>query len=214
MKLILLDSSQHTILTEQPCQLSLQTREQQQQNQVTTACSLTHIQESSNWGELQKTRAGRKRNISFPQPHSHVIPQSSKSICPDFHKRGRRIRSHVSIYYSAKREEIKQTVKQWLFFFFLSPALKLLRHAFKEASRDTPGLQLTSPIEQIAQLHLYYLTQFSSPCLKTKSYRKPSTAQMHLERLWTVNNIERKLEERDLILPSAQKGLVSYLLSQ
>lgn len=45
-----------------------QTRKQQQQSQVTTAGSLTHIQESSDWEELQKTRAGRKETSHFPTP--------------------------------------------------------------------------------------------------------------------------------------------------
>lgn len=75
--------------------------------------------------ELQKAGAGRKANISFPQLHHQVIPWSSKSICPDFHKRGRRIRNPVSVSYSPEREEIIQLVKQGLFFFFsfLNPEL-------------------------------------------------------------------------------------------
>lgn len=46
-------------------------------------------------GRITEDQSRKKRNISFPHPHSHVIPQCTKSICPDCHKHGRRIRSHI-----------------------------------------------------------------------------------------------------------------------
>lgn len=46
-------------------------------------------------GGITEDQSRKKRNISFPHPHSHVIPQCTKSICPDCHKHGRRIRSLI-----------------------------------------------------------------------------------------------------------------------
>lgn len=75
-------------------------------------------------GRITEDQSRKKRNISFAHPHSHVIPQCSKSICPDCHKHGRRIRIHIFFVRVLKAEKIKQRVKRcWVgvfFFFFQS----------------------------------------------------------------------------------------------
>lgn len=155
-------------------------------------------------GRITEDQSRKKRNISFPHPHSHVIPQCSKSICPDCHKHGRRIRIHIFFVRVLKGEKIKQRVKRcWVGFFFLFPVLNLLEVRGMHSGRppETPlSCSWLCPLSRLLSCIYTAWPTFQLPvCRKNKIIQKIKHSPDALERgfeLWiTQKGNLRKRED-------------------